>query len=150
MNQNTLPSERAALLATIDPDALAAGAHNSDWFDMSKFGTAMALVKVGQLGASATVDAKLEQAQDGSGTGAKDITGKAITQLTQAGGDDDKQAIINLRAEELDVNNGFTHGRLVITVATATSDADGSVLGFDPSYAPANKFDLASVDEIVN
>lgn len=146
---NALPSEGAALLATVDPDVLTAAAHSSDWVDMAKFDQIMAIVLAGALGVSATMDAKLEQATDGSGSGVKDIAGKAITQLTQAGSDDDKQAIINLRGEELDLENGFTHVRLTITVATASSDGAGLVLGFGPRYLPAED-DLASVAEIVN
>ena len=34
---NTLPSEIVALLATIDPDAYAAGAQNSDWIDLGLY-----------------------------------------------------------------------------------------------------------------
>lgn len=144
-----LASEAAALVATVDPDALTAATHTSDWVDMQDFERIMAIVAVGTLGTSATVDAKLEQATDSSGSGAKDITGKAITQLTQAGSDDDKQAIINCKADELDVENDFRYVRLSITVGTATSDGAGFVLGLEPRYAPASDRDLASVDEIV-
>ena len=150
MSTNALPSERAGVVATIDPDALTATAHTSDWVSMAVFQSVMAIVSVGTLGTSATVDAKLEQATDSSGTGAKDITGKSITQLTDAGSDDDKQAIINCRGSELDVENGFDHVRLSITVAVATSDGAGLVLGFDPRHGPASDSDLASVDEIVS
>ena len=109
----------------------------------------MAIVFAGTLGSSTTVDAKLEQASDSSGTGAKDITGKSITQITQAGTDYDKQALINCHSEELDVANGFNHVRLSITVATATSDVGGVVLGFAPRVSPVSGNDLASVDEII-
>lgn len=148
--KNLLPSQRAAVAAVIDPDANAAGALTSDWVDMTQFESVMAIVLAGTLGTSATIDAKLQQATDSSGTGAKDITGKAITQLTEAGTDSDKQAIINCYSDELDVANGFTHVALVLTTATATSDSGGLVLGFDPKYGPANNYDLASVDEIVS
>ena len=150
MSTNSLPSERVAVLATIDPDALTAATHTSDWGDLTKFGTGMAVIAVGTLGTSATVDAKLQQATDSSGTGAKDITGKSITQLTDAGSDDDKQAIINIRAEELDVDNSFTHVRISLTVATATSDGGAVLLGLDSRHGPASDNDLASVDEIVS
>ena len=150
MGKNSLPSERAAVLATVDPDVLTAAAHTSDYIDMSKFQRARAIVMAGTLGASATFDAKLVQATDSSGTGSKDITGKAITQLTQAGSDSDKQAIINLDAMELDLDNGFDFVALTITVATASSDGAGVLLGFDPKHAPASDNDLASVDEIVS
>ena len=144
------PSEVCAVLGTIDPDAYAASTVTSDWCNAGLFKKIMAIVMAGDLGTSATLDAKLEQAQDSSGTGAKDVTGKSITQLTQAGTDSDKQAIIDLDASELDVANGFEYVRLSMTIATATSDCGGVVLGFNPRYGPANDNDLASVDEIVN
>ncbi len=146
---NALPSEETALVGVIDPDATAASTVTSAWIKAADFFSFMAVVFAGTLGASATVDAKLEQATDSSGTSAKDITGKSITQLTQAGTDDDKQSIINLRQEELDVQNGFDYFRLSVTVAIATSDVGGVVLGCHPRRAPASDFDLSSVDEIV-
>lgn len=147
-NPNILPSNRAVLAGVIDPDAYAANTYETGWISMVDFASIQAIVMAGDLGASATLDAKLEQASDSSGTGAKDISGKAITQLTKAGSDDNKQAIINCRAEELDVDNGFTHVRLSMTVGTATSDAGALVLGHDARYAPED--DLSSVDEVVS
>lgn len=141
------PSDRARVVATIDPDAYAAGTYTSDWVHMGLFDSMLAVVLAGDLGVGATLDAKLQQATDSAGTGAKDITGKAITQLTQAGTDSDKQALINCRSEELDVAGGFDYVRLSMTVATAASDCGAVVLGFDARYGPAT--DLDSVDEIV-
>ena len=143
------PSDQAAVVGVIDPDAQTAAAYSTGWIDMASFDKLLAIVQAGALGTSATLDAKLEQAQDGSGTGVKDIAGKAITQLTEAGADSDKQALINLVGEELDVTNGFTHARLTVTVAVATSDASAIVLGFTARYAPGSDTDLASVAEIV-
>lgn len=145
-----LPSEKAAIVATIDPDVLTAAAHSSDYVDMSEFESLMCVVMAGTLGSSATFDCKLQQATDGSGTGLKDITGKSITQLTQASPDDsDKQAIINLRGEELDVSNGFRYVKAVLTVATASCDGGAVLIGFGPRNGPASDDDLASVAEIV-
>lgn len=149
MNLNFKPSEQAAVVANIDPDAYAASTVTSGWVNMRDFGALLAIVQAGDLGASATLDAKLQQASDSGGTGAKDITGKAITQLTQAGTDSNKQALINLRAEELDLDNGFTYVRLSMTIGTATSDAGGIVLGFNAARGPASDYDSATVDEIV-
>ena len=150
MNINALASEQAAIVATIDPDVITASTVLSDYVDASEFANYQAIVMAGTLGASATLDAKLVQATDGSGTGVKDITGKAITQLTQASPDDsDKQAVINLKPEELDVANSFTHFALSYTVAVATSDGGAIILGQDPRYGPASDNDLASVAEIV-
>jgi hypothetical protein len=145
-----LPSEIAAVVATIDPDAYTAATYVSDYADMGDFKKMMAVILAGELGTSGTIDAKLRQATDSSGTGVKDITGKSITQLTQAGTDSDKQALITVDAEELDVAGGFSHVCISMTVATATSDAGAILLGFEPRYSPANDNDLASVDEIVD
>jgi hypothetical protein len=146
---NVKPSDRVAVVGVIDPDVTTASTVTTAWIDMAKFGALMAIVMAGTLGSSATLDAKFQQATDSSGTGAKDITGKAIAQLTQAGTDSDKQAIINLFQNELDIDNGFTHVQLSLTVGTATSDAGAIVLGFDPVKGQAALSDLATVDEIV-
>lgn len=149
MDANSLPAERAAVVATIDPDAYTANTYTSDWVDMGRFASLMAIIMAGDLGTNATLDAKLQQATDDQGAGAKDITGKAITQLTQAGADSDKQAIINVRPEELDLDNEFRYVRLSATLATATSDFGAILLGFDTRHGIGSANDLASVDEIV-
>ena len=115
------------------------------WVSAADFLSFMVIVLAGTLGSSGTLDAKIEEATDSSGTGAQDLTGKAITQLTQAGSDSDKQAAINLFATDL--RDGFTHFRLSMTIATASSDSAGLILGFDALQAPAA--DLSSVDEVV-
>ncbi len=145
---NTLPSEVAAVVATIDPDAYGTGEELSDAIDMSKIDQVMAVIMAGVLGASATLNAKLTQATTSGGT-YKDITGKAITELVKAT-DDDKQALINCRAEELDIDNDYRWVKLSMTVGVATSDAGALVLGFGERYGPAADGDLASVAEIVN
>lgn len=150
MNSNVKPSDRVAIVGTIDPDVTTASTVTTGWVDMKNFGAVMAVIMAGTLGSSATIDAKLEQATDGSGTGAKDIAGKAIGQLTQAGtNDSDKQAVINCFAEELDLANDFTHVRLSLTVGTATSDAGAVLLGFDPRKDVASVNDADTVVEIV-
>ena len=149
MNSNVKPSDRVAIVGNIDPDVYTASTVTTGWIDMSKFHAIMAIVQAGTLGSSATLDAKLQQATSAAGAGAKDITGKAITQLTQAGTDSDKQAVINLFADELDINNGFTHVQLSMTIGTATSDAGAIVLGLDPVKDVASANDATTVDEIV-
>jgi hypothetical protein len=148
--QNSLPSERVAVGGVIDPDAYAADTYVTAYVDMGKFRSALAIVLAGTLGSSATLDAKLVQATSSAGAGAKDITGKAITQLTQAGTDSDKQALINVIDSDLDLANGFRYVALSMTVATATSDAGGVILGLDPRTQPASDNDASTVDEIVS
>lgn len=149
MQLNQLPTEQIALLDAIDPDENSAATYTTAWMPAKNFSTFMAVVLAGAMGSSGTIDAKLEQATDASGTGAKDISGKAITQLTEAGTDSDKQAIINLKVDELDAENNFDHIRLSITVATAASDSAGLLFGVGPYNAPASDYDAATVDEIV-
>ena len=137
--------ERQAILGTIDPDAYAAGTYNTDWVPMSKFRQAEFDVMVGTFGADATVDFKLQEATSSGGAGAQDLSGKAITQLVD--GDDDKQAIVNVRADEL--SDGYHYVCGVLVIATEAVDAAVLVKGGDPVYLPASDFDLDSVDEIV-
>lgn len=157
MQINSLPSERVAVVGAIDPDAYTAASpsttYKSDWVNMARFHSLLAIVQTGILGTAANLDAKLVQATDSSGTGEKDISGKAITQLDEAGASppdtNDKQYLINLRTDELDVDNGFDHVQLHLTLQDATSDLSAILLGFDPRYGPADDNDLASVAQII-
>jgi hypothetical protein len=142
---NIIPSNRVPLVGIIDPDASAAGTQNTGWISIADFANLMAVIMVGTMATSSTVDAKFQQATDGSGTGVIDVPNKAITQLTQAGTDSDKQAVINLSASE--VTETFTHVRLSLITAAAASDSAVAVFGLDARYEPAA--DLDSVDEIV-
>lgn len=148
MNPNIKFAERTAVLATIDPVSQGAGTVSTGWVSMSQVNSVAALIQTGVLGTSATVDAKLQQAQDSSGTGAKDITGKAITQIVKASGDN-KQAIVECRDTELDVTGGFSYVRLSITVGTAASLVGASLLGTNPSYIPASSQNQSGVVQLI-
>lgn len=148
MLPNARISEQLSLLATIDPVSQAAGTVTTGWLSAAQFERFMASIRTGTLGASATVDAKLQQATDSGGTGVKDVTGKAITQIVKASGDN-KQALINLRAEELDTNGGFSYFRLSITVGTATSLITAEVWGGVAKNLPASAQNQAGVVQIV-
>ncbi len=146
--KNVLASEEQFVIAIINPDSIGVSTVLSDVIDMSKFESIQAIVVTGVLGTSATIDAKLEQATTSGGT-YKDVTGKAITQLVKATGDD-KQAIINMRAEHLDVSNDYRFVRLSMTVGTATSVAGAIIMGANAVVNPASDYDMASVVEIVS
>jgi hypothetical protein len=92
------------------------------------------VLQVGVLAAGATVDLVLQEAQDATGTGAANIAGKAITQLTQAGGDGNDVCIIELRTEEM--TPGFDFVRAVLTVAGNTAFTGGLGYGIVNRYAP--------------
>lgn len=146
---NLSASQRAAVLGAIDPDAYAASTVTTGWIDMQDWYTIMAVLMVGDFAATSTLNAKFQQASDNAGTGAKDVAGAAITALTQAGADDNKQAVINLQQGDLDFNNGFRFVRLSATIATAAADFGAVVVGLSPRFGAADAGDAATVDEIV-
>lgn len=130
---NTLISERLAVLAVLNPADLGVAAASTPWLNMAQHNRIVALILGGAI--TGTLDAKLEQATDAAGTGAKDITGKALTQF--AATDDNKQAAINLRQDQLDMANGFDHVRLTLTPTGGTTNLAGAVvLGGDSRYSP--------------
>lgn len=149
MYPNARGSELFTLLATIDPASQAAGTVTTGWIPAGNHIAFLALLETGALGTNATVDAKLQQATDSSGTSAKDISGKAVTQLTQAEGGSNRQVLINLRPEELDTNAGFTHFRLSVTVATAASVIAAQVAGVSARFLPADTLNQSAVSQVL-
>jgi hypothetical protein len=149
MYPNMLPSEQVACLGDIAPISQGVGAVTTGWISMANVGAILAEIKTGVLGTAATVDAKIQQATSNAGANAKDITGKAITQIVKATGDN-KTAFINVSADELDVNGGFTHVQLSITVGAAASLVAGTVLGCKPRNFPASALNDADVVQVVN
>ncbi|MCA0401295.1 MAG: hypothetical protein LCH38_10825 [Proteobacteria bacterium] len=149
MPANRKMTESVALLGAIDADAYNASVQTTAWIQADDFSAYAALVAPGDMTTSATIDAKIEQATDGAGTGVKDLPGKAITQFTKVGNDDNKQAWINFKPSDLDLANGFGWVRLSMTIATAACDAAGYLFGFGAKASPASDYDATSVDEIV-
>ena len=141
-----LGSDQVAVCATIDPDANAIGTVYSDAIDSAAFDTTCWALMCGTLGSSATIDFKLQSSATSGGSYA-DISGKAATQITQAGTDQsDTQAVINCRAAESD--NRFIRAALI--TGGATSDTAVIGLGLQPRHGPASDADLASVGELVS
>jgi len=121
MHKNIKISEGLAVLASIDPASIAASTVTSAWVPVTNFLSLLLVVQTGVLGTAATIDAKIQQATDSSGTGAKDLSpGKSITQIVKATGDN-KQALLDFRAQDLDAANAFNHVRISLTVGAATS-----------------------------
>jgi hypothetical protein len=148
MFPNAKGSELLSILATIDPASISAGTVTTGWVSAGNHHNLLAVIQTGALGTSATLDAKLQQASDSTGAGAKDVSGKAIAQIVKATGDN-KQALINLRPDELDVANGFAFVRLSLTVGTAASVAGAQLLGVNSRYASADAFNQAAVVQII-
>lgn len=139
-------SEELALVSCIDPDAYGTGAQTGDEIDMLYFERIIFIVSVGDMQSGSTVDFKVQEATT-SGGSFTDLTGKSITQLTKAGSDDNKQAIVEVKADELTAGYRYLQG--ILTVAGAASDAVSVALADTARWKPASDYDLASVDEIV-
>lgn len=140
-------SESLTQLANIAPVSQGVGSVTSGWVSVKNYLSLMALINVGVFGASATVDANIQQATSAAGAGAKAITGKAITQMLAAGGNN-KQCLINLKPQELDTNNNFAFVQLTITVGTAATLVSAELLGA-PRFEPAEALNQAAVTQIL-
>jgi len=147
MYPNAKGSELLSILATLDPVSQAAGTVATAWVTVANFHAFLAIVETGVLGAAATLDARIQQAQDGAGTGVKDVAGRAIVQIVKATGDN-KQALINFKPEDLDNTNNFSFVRLSLTVGTAASVITATLFGVNPRYATAEAFNQAAVAQI--
>lgn len=141
-------SEALAVVDCIDPDAYTTGTQAGDLIDMKYHRRVIFIVMAGTLGSSATIDFKVRGSAASGFTSVVDLTGKAITQLTQASTDSDKQAIVEVTAEECAAQS-VRYIKGLMTVGTATSDAGVVTLADFSRYSPASELDLASVDEIV-
>lgn len=88
---------------------------NTSWVSMKNFAKATLYAEVGTWDSSDDVDTlKIQQATDSSGTSAKDLTTSASggNYDTDAPLDADGDfAYIEINAEDLDTDNGFTHIR---------------------------------------
>lgn len=138
--------QAVAVVACTDPDAYTTATITDDIIDMANFEQVMFVVMAGTLGSSATIDFQVYQSTAANMSPEVVISGAAITQLTEAGTDSDKQAIVVVR--QSDLTAGYRYIRGTLTVATATSDAGMLALGFYPTFGPATDYDLTSVDEV--
>src|SRR6185369_12650835 len=96
----------------------------SSYVSAKNCGEISAVVHLGDM-ANETVDVALYQATSSGGASAKSL--KAITQLAaSASANDSKQVVITARADELDVDGGFSFVAVRIVTGGATG---GTVTG---------------------
>lgn len=150
MFPNALASEQVAVVGVIDPDAYTNSTYKTTAIDMSKWEEIMIIGMVGDMVSNSTVDFDVYEYTDASDGGANQLTAKAATQLTQAGSDDNKQVVINVRREDLNIDGGFRYIKAWMVIGSAASDSGVVVIGLVPRNAPASDNDLSTVDEIVN
>ena len=128
-------SEGADPISAIEPQSVNATTVNSTVYgDMQRYHRAVAILHVGAIGDTITVDFQIEQATASDGTGAKAITDKSITQLTTE--NDNAIVVIELRSDELDSENGFTFAGIEVTTANGAVILSAVLYGIVPRYSP--------------
>jgi hypothetical protein len=129
--------ENLPLIASHGPATVNSTPATSSWVDVRQYHELFAMLALGDMAAE-TIDFKIEQATDGSGTGAKDL--KAATQLAaHASNNDLKQVQISVDAQRLDSENGFYFARIRSVTGGATGGvAFGALFGV-PRYKPASQ-----------
>jgi len=144
---NVLVSEKMYPLAGLVPNDRSADTYNTDYVDLKNYHRAWVALYVGDLTTNSTVDLALWQATDTSGSDAKVIPDKAITQLEETEGDDDSLVCIELQTEEMDVTGGFHCLSARLTVGTANAETCVIVSGVIPRFEPVP---TTNWDEIVS
>lgn len=109
---------------------------NGTWVSCKNFKRFTAKCQVGAIAASGTFTFRVQQAKDGSGTGAKAL--KTSAALTDTG--DNQDIWLDFMAEDLDVDNGFDFVRIEAIAATAASVIAAELLGNgDARYTPVTQ-----------
>lgn len=126
--------EGGKFVAAIPPQDVNNAAKNSLYVGMKNHKRLIFVIQTGAIGAITDINVTLTQAKDAAGTGAKALTndyakksvgqtqvdgGDAVSDVTVSSGsftitatDDNGVFLVDIRADELDINNGFTHVRL--------------------------------------
>ena len=124
-------------------------AANADWVSayvsLANYHRAVIVINVGDIAAGGFIDASVLQATTTAGAGSKAITGKAITRLTQAGGDGDDVVAIELQTEELDVDGRFDCIALYVLCGSAASELSYIIYGLEPRFPPTGTTNWAEV-----
>lgn len=152
--------EGAQIVSAIVPVDLSLAANDGDWVNLESYGRCLVVVHKGIGTAGQDPVITLRQASDNAGTGAKALnfttvwskvgaqTGiAAFTKTTQSAANTYTDAVsaeaqglfvIEVRAEEMDAANGFTHLQVQIPdVGAAAQIGDALYILLDPRYAQA-------------
>ena len=139
------PTERVAVVGTVDPQTVVNSEQLTDAVDMSKFHSALFILLLGNMAAE-TIDFAVQESDAAGGSYANL---KTATQLAaHASNNDNKQLVIAVRSDELSSGKRYLKGR-VITGGATGGPAAVVALGVDPRFGPASDDDLADVVQIV-
>lgn len=126
------PSQRISILDHINPQSAAAGTYTTGWVKAAQAEWFLGIAQMGTPGGGGTFLAKLQQASDSGGTGAKDILASVTS---NAAG----MIMVQSKMDALDINNGFTYVRLAIVVASATSPISGILASMNDRQGPTDE-----------
>jgi len=127
-------TEGAALLGVIDPASHTAE-KNTGYVSMANYGRAVIILHCGVIGGNLDVD--IETAKDTSGTGAKTFDSGNKDTTKTATTDNNTVTVIEIKAEEFDVANGFDCLNVEVTPASA-GIFGVQVWGLEPRYKPVS------------
>jgi len=141
MTANGYQMSRDAAVSLLETADIGGTNASTPWVPMAEFERIYAYVEIGTWNAADDLDeCRLEQAQDVDGTNPKDLTTDA------SGGDYDTDnpvdadgdfVVLEAKAEDFDVANGYTHVRLY--VAEGGNTGVDNVTGFLLRYGARNK-----------
>jgi hypothetical protein len=150
-------SERMAIVANLPPASRTAATYTSDVFDLTRFRRFAAILKSGVLGDGGTLQVKVYAVVANAASGGTQIADKTFTAATFSGsgsgtaGGSNHQGIIEFSdADAKAALSAARYGYVTVTVGSATSICDLTVVGIDPRYSPASDYGLDSVAEIIS
>ena len=114
--------------------------NSGGWLSMKNYGRAMAYVELGSWDSSDDLDqCRFQQATSSGGAGSKDLTtdGTGLNYDSSSPIDADGNfVIIEIRAEDLDVDNGYNYIRLYVAEGgnSGTDRVTGVVVRYDYAY----------------
>ncbi len=117
-----------------NPATIATGTLPASYIDVSNF--ERFVINIAYGASDGVFDAQVVQATAAAGTGSKNITGAAITQLSAT--DDNKQVTIEVQTDQLDIANGFRYVAVTFTAA-GTTTGYAELLGFSPRHVPVTQ-----------
>lgn len=138
--------EGAFPMAVLDPQTVANTAKFTTSLDMSKFAQATFVFLLGDM-ANEAIDCGVYECATSGGTFTA-VSGKQATQLAaSAGGNDNKQIVITVRAEEMTAGQRYLRGRMV---TGNTTGGPACAVGIaQPRYGPATDDKPSTVVQVV-
>lgn len=137
---NEYITEAMAVLAQLASANQTAAAHAVGPFNTQVCRQVLFIVDLGALGASATVDFKVQASATQAGTYA-DVANSSITQITAGA---TNLVLVLVRHETLAAAGVGPWIKGVLTVGTAASQAGVVALGFDTRFKPGSDYNLVT------